>query len=115
VFMSVSTFKALPWRKQNEAIKPYILATLQDISEPWSTKRVMLDVANRVGWLDTDLNYLPRADSTLATVLKRFAQFEPGWAVRGEEFEFAGKPARRWEWQPQPKPDQAELLADIFS
>lgn len=108
--MDVEEFKKLDWMKQNDVLEPYVLATLQSLRGPVTTKKVMLDVAARYGWLDSRMEYLPGAAKTVGNVLKRFARHKKGWATHdGETFKFAGKEVVRWTWWPQPKDKNSTL------
>lgn len=115
-FPSVSDFRRLPWREQNDALEPHVLAALCELKEPVPTMRLVVDVANRIGWLDKDLDLTPGAGQAIGAVLKRFARFKPGWASQtGEKFTMGGKAARRWLWWPQTAFDNSATLRDIFS
>lgn len=113
---TVAEFKKLPWRRQNEILRPHVLATLESLKTPLETKRVMLEVAHRAGWLNAYHDYLPGAAAMVGVVLARFARHEPGWAKQdGETFMFAGKTCRRWVWRPQQGRSEAERIADLMS
>lgn len=108
MLMSVVDFKSLHWQNQNAVIEPILMAVLSELTEPTDNRKVMLEVASRIGWLDRNLDYLPGAGKTVGNVLRRFARFRPGLAEHdGEEFTFVGKTMRRWMWRPQPKPSEA--------
>jgi hypothetical protein len=117
MFMNVSAFKALTWRKQNAALEPYVQAIRRTMKEPWPTRRLMLQLANDLGWLDEDYEYLPRAVAAIGAVLRRYTLHPPypGMVIQnGETFEAYGREMVRYMWQPEQRDDKA-IIDDVFS